>query len=433
MKSLSSAAPARVYGLVVALLLGFASTVLADTYEVKLETGEDIPIERLRAPGSTLIIWTPSSFGVQPGQAKLAAAFAARGHEVWIADLHAAYFEPVGRGSVDIFRPLDIAHLVDTARNQGKTDIFLMSTADGARPVLQAARAWQLRHPDESAIRGLLLFQPSVYGTRPELGEEAEYLPVVTATNLPIFIIQPSRATTTVRLPRLQTALRRGGAVVFTKVLDDVVSGFQLRPEEDLGPKDIAAREALPDLIDQAIRILRNQPPVMHAAAGADAPLPTTDEVSVTGLKTFAEKPPAPALVLTDLAGRRHDLKDYRGKVVLLNFWASWCPPCVQELPSMQRLYEKLQGQAFEILAADISESPDTVRQFLARFNLTFPVLLDPTGQTTAAWKVYVFPSTYIIDTSGNIRYGSTGAMEWDGPEAMAIVRELLHKPGQDR
>ena len=145
-------------------------------------------------------------------------------------------------------------------------------------------------------------------------------------------------------------------------------------------------------------------------------------------IKEMAARP-APALKLTGLDGKTHDLKDYRGKVVLVNFWATWCPPCRAEMPSMQRLKTMMQDKPFVILAVDMAETEKEIRDFLKEFKDTkidFTILLDPKGSAIKDWKVHVFPTSFLVDTEGNIRYGVAGSLEWDMFDPTSKIDSLL-------
>ena len=133
-----------------------------------------------------------------------------------------------------------------------------------------------------------------------------------------------------------------------------------------------------------------------------------------------------PPLVLKDLSGKTHNLKDYRGQVVLINFWATWCPPCRAEMPSMQRLKEKMAGRPFVILAVDMGETEDAVKSYIREIKTDFTVLMDKDGHALKAWKVFAFPTSYVVDAQGKIRYGLFGASEWDEAGTVEKITRLL-------
>jgi len=135
---------------------------------------------------------------------------------------------------------------------------------------------------------------------------------------------------------------------------------------------------------------------------------------------------PAPELKAHDLKGAPRTLADYRGKVVLLNFWASWCPPCLREMPSLERLRTRMAGRPLEIVALASAETQDDVTSYLAKMKLGFPVLLDPDGDNTRRWKVFALPTSFLLDAEGRVRYVLTGPTEWDEGEALKVIESLL-------
>ena len=157
--------------------------------------------------------------------------------------------------------------------------------------------------------------------------------------------------------------------------------------------------------------------PLAAGAAGASATLAPAPDA-----------PPAPPLVLTDLTGQSHDLAAMRGQVVLVNFWATWCPPCRAEMPAIGRLRDALHERGFEVLAVDAGEDPDTVREFLGGFSppLAFPVLLDLEGVAFAAWPVRGLPTTFVVGRGGRIRLIAEGARDFDAPAARVEIERLL-------
>ncbi len=118
-------------------------------------------------------------------------------------------------------------------------------------------------------------------------------------------------------------------------------------------------------------------------------------------------------------------LSDYRGRVVLLNFWATWCKPCKDEMPSMERLHQRLQGQPFELLAVSVDESPVEVEAFVKRLGLTIPILLDPEKTAAGAYQAFRFPETVLIDARGEIAGRFIGPREWDAEVYVERIRRL--------
>jgi thiol-disulfide isomerase/thioredoxin len=137
---------------------------------------------------------------------------------------------------------------------------------------------------------------------------------------------------------------------------------------------------------------------------------------------------PGPLFALRDANGREHRLEDYRGKVVLLNFWATWCEPCRNEMPSLDRLGKALAGQPFAILAIDLGESDAAVKRFLEQVPVGFPVLLDRDMAVAKGWSVRLLPVTIVLDAEGYPRYRAIGEVEWDAPSVEKRLRALLPK-----
>ncbi len=142
----------------------------------------------------------------------------------------------------------------------------------------------------------------------------------------------------------------------------------------------------------------------------------------------------APDFTLPSLAGPSIRLADLRGKVVLLNFWSTWCLPCRTEMPSMQRAYARLRSREFEILAVSLNQETDaTVRDFVQALQLTFPFLLDPTGDAGRLYRVHAIPISFLLDREGRIAHKAVGDLDWDGPKALALIEALLPAPPRSR
>jgi peroxiredoxin len=134
----------------------------------------------------------------------------------------------------------------------------------------------------------------------------------------------------------------------------------------------------------------------------------------------------APDFTLKDLQGNSVTLSALRGKVVFLNFWATWCPPCREEMPAMQRLQEVFGKKNFTILAVNVEDDMAAVKKFLSQRPLAFPVLLDPDAEAQDLYKVYRFPETFLIDRQGNVVQHYLGARDWSSVEFLKYVTSLL-------
>ncbi len=138
-----------------------------------------------------------------------------------------------------------------------------------------------------------------------------------------------------------------------------------------------------------------------------------------------------PNFTFPDINGKEVSLSDHRGKVVLVNVWATWCPPCRQEMPSMQSLYEKFKGENFEILAVSIdSEGREAVAPFMRKMNLTFPALLDPGETIRSLYGITGVPESFIIDKQGILVEKIIGPINWATPEVFFFFKDLIQKPG---
>ncbi len=131
-------------------------------------------------------------------------------------------------------------------------------------------------------------------------------------------------------------------------------------------------------------------------------------------LKQLSGKSTAPAFEYPDLDDKIHKLADYKGKTLVINFWATWCPPCRKEMPSMNRAWKHLKAEGVQMLAINIGEDESNVHVFQNEHPVDFPILLDPLSESLDAWRVRGLPTTYIISPNGKVAYSATGPREWD-------------------
>ncbi|MGK0674396.1 MAG: TlpA disulfide reductase family protein [Halothiobacillaceae bacterium] len=409
------------------LLLGLVGAMAVGPVHAKeqvLRAGEvewGVSVVEAQQPRAVLL-WLPSEHGVQEGQRRVAEALAAHGIETWLVDPFTTWMLPVSESSL-MALPVDgLAHAIEAAAAQAPAPLILVSHDRGSVPLLEALRRWQRAHPGDARVRGVLLITPNLFLETPAPGQAARLTPAARRTNLPLFLIQPELSTTALRLPELLEAL--SSARVYWRGVPEARDRFFFR--SDATVEELTQAERLPGWMAQGVqRLLREAVPAT-AVKGEDEPIEPTASPHQRGWVVVGERPLPPALALPGLDGAGHDLAALRGKVVLVNFWASWCPPCVHEMPSMQQLWQDLHGQGLEILAVNLGEKEPTVRDFVARHRLGFSILLDPARMAAKAWQVYAYPTSFLIDRQGRIRLAVAGGVDWNEPGVRTSIRALL-------
>ena len=387
-----------------------------------------ISADRYPAKGNLLFIWLPPEGGFQPIHALTAQKLSSQGIEVWLVDLFEAHFLAPVASSLEQIPATDVQSLLNAAGQTSKK-VLLVSSGRGILPLLRGAHLWQLSRSPDKLIAGTILISPQFYTETPEPGHPAALFPVVSHTNLPIFILQPRLSPWFWKLEQTIPALQQGGSDVYLRVLPEVRDRFHYRP--DATQAELRLAENLAPLLVQSSDLLFRLPSKPRAVT----PYRDITAAISTGkkdrqLNTYQGDPQPPVLALPDLNGNSHKLNDYRGKVVLVNFWASWCPPCVHEMPSMQRLSDKLGGKHFTILAVNMAETSTTIQNFLqTKVNVSFPILLDQDGAALKRWGVFAFPTSYVIDKHGKIRYALFGSVEWDTRDMLQTFTQLINEP----
>jgi thiol-disulfide isomerase/thioredoxin len=382
----------------------------------------EIPIEVHQAEGEVVAIWLPSEAGPQATDERIAAELADSGIEVWRVDLVEAHFLPVVISSVDKIPAEDVAALLQHAHKLTGKKVLFITTGRTAIPVLRGLHSWQLNGGDNTVLLGVILFSPKLFVETPDPGMEGKIMPIVAVTNLPLYIIQPDQSPWYWKLKHTVPALQTGGSDVYVRILHKVRDRYFFRL--DATEREIQLTANTPQLIKQASSMLKRLPQQSRPVQPLNAAVPKVREGKKDRvLSEYTGDPNPPPLALLDLNGQRVDLTDYRGSVVLVNFWATWCPPCVHEMPSMQRLKEKMQGKPFVILAVNMAEDKSTVQEFLtSKVHVDFPIVFDTNGKALQDWGVYAFPTSYVVDKHGRIRYALFGSIDWD---QQAIVSKL--------
>lgn len=137
---------------------------------------------------------------------------------------------------------------------------------------------------------------------------------------------------------------------------------------------------------------------------------------------------PSPSLAVTDLQGQRWQWTDLRGRAVLINFWASWCEPCLAEMPALQQLAREQGSDRLVVLTVNFKEPESRIQRFVQQTGLALPVIPDPAGELARAWGVTVFPSTVLVGADGRVRSVLRGELDWTSPQAVRLLGPLLRR-----
>jgi len=146
----------------------------------------------------------------------------------------------------------------------------------------------------------------------------------------------------------------------------------------------------------------------------------------IPNLEPMKDNPLTPEFALPTPEGKKIALKDFRGKIIFLNFWATWCAPCREEMPAMERLYQEFKQKNFVILAVNVKDRRQDALEFAKELKLTYPVLFDPDGQVGLLYGAWGLPTTYLIGPKGEGLARAWGPAEWYGPAARKLIKDLL-------
>lgn len=438
----------RIINFLALLLIVFCLPAQA-AFSITTNNGDKIEIklwgETNRGP---LFIWLLNQYGENKRADSLAAELAKNGASVWQADLLDALML---ERTAEAIRNMDggpVASLIDAAVGKGRRPIVLVASDRMAVPLLKGLREWQLRvqagevditgkavkTADLHAVAGGVVFFPNLYRGTPVAGEDPELMEIVAATNMPLMIMQPALGSNRTRLPSLLKTLHAAGSPAYSWLLPEVRDYYLLQTEKPRSESLQAMAGKVPTAVEQAIRQTPDQllaaARLLAASKKPAKPLAMREAAQKASAPAYGliERPrqPAPGFSLTDAYGKTQNLSQGHGRITLVNFWATWCPPCVHEIPSMNRLAAAYDKKDFGIVSINFKEDPEHVLAFLKRVDVDFPVLLDRDGAVSGRWRVFAFPSTFLLDRNGDIRYSVNTAIEWDTDEAKAVIDSLL-------
>ena len=139
----------------------------------------------------------------------------------------------------------------------------------------------------------------------------------------------------------------------------------------------------------------------------------------------FPVKPPAPATKLQEYKGELFDLEVYRGRVVVVNFWATWCAPCLKEMPALEKAWKKLREEDIMLVGVNLGDTPRKIKRFLKHRPVSFPILMDIDSDTFEPWQIQRLPTTYVVGPDGRIHFGAIGDRDWNSAQILNTIRRL--------
>lgn len=384
--------------------------------------GNEINGYRYPAKGDTIVLWIGSGYNFSEKLFNTLHALSRQGIEIWQVDFAEALFIPK---SSNFMRNLDaryVADMIHSAHKQSGKKVILMSRAYGAIPTMRGATLWQQQYPAQHYLAGAILFSPDFYSGIPELGQDPQYLPITRQTSLPLVIYQGGRRGTARQLPHLLEQIRSHNQNVYLKVMPDVSGVFYYNDHE---AATLRMFNALPMELPKVMKLLQGIVP--QSASGRYAqPSKKSNSRPDIKLRAFNSNPVPPSFTLHDIDGKQVSFHQPRGKIVIVNFWATWCPPCVEEIPSLNRLKEKMKDKPFELISINYAQPADVIQEFMQRIHVEYPVLLDINTKVAGEWNVFAFPSTFVIGPDGHIHYGVNAAILWDSDEVIETLNTLL-------
>ena len=383
---------------------------------------QELEVLKYKSKGKNLLVALPSEHGITTGLQNLASNINKNNTEVWIADPFSSFFLAPTESSLKQIPIESYVSLINEAQKTNK-NIYLFSNDKNSALLLKAIHKWQLT--SKKTISGVILVSPNLYSKTPTAGNDGVFTQIASSTNLPVLLFIPEKSTLSLRINDTVNALKTSGSDVIVKVLNDVRDRFFFRDDASKSEKILSSKFS--NNITQGMKEIS-----VYAKQRDAIKLTKNTKQSSKKITRLLQKYNGKLIVkdftLIDLEDKKHTLSKYKGEVVLLNFWASWCPPCIHEMPSMSRLQKRLKDKPFKILAVNLGESPQQMSEFIKKYPVNFSILLDSNRDLAKKWKVFAFPTSYIIDKKGKIRYSVAGGLDWDTKEIKKLITKLTNE-----
>ncbi|MCW9048198.1 MAG: TlpA family protein disulfide reductase [Gammaproteobacteria bacterium] len=407
-------------------LISFFNNTCYSQTEITVSTSSDIEINVSRftsthkTPGKYLILWVAPEYGFRVSHRSMAQLLTEQNIEVWQSNIVESLFMPQGSASLKKLDGNNIADLIEYAYKITGKKIIVAGDSYASVSALMGAHQWQSRKHKPAYLVGAILFSPYSYAYIPSLGVDPEYMPIINATNIPIMIYQTKGSVSINQFKNLLEKLQQHNNPLYTKIIPDIISLFY---DENPTAEIKNHIKALPPNIKKMIAFLDKKTVPVN-------PVPLNNREKIKSgididLKKFKGKTEPLVINLLDAHGVQFNKNNYKNRVTVVNFWATWCPPCVEEIPSLNRLKQKMKGKAFDLISINYAEDKQVILDFLKEVDVDYPVLMDQDGRFAKKWNVITYPSTFLIDKNGKIIYGVNSAIVWDAPEVIDIINAL--------
>lgn len=383
--------------------------------------GNEISIRHYPAEGDLLVVWLVDHDEQRDVFEDMLLAVQSAGIEIWRVDLLEAYFLPRSSENERTLSGAGVAAVLGQALTTSDKTVILAAYDRMPLAALRGMRKWQ-QQGDVSRLAGAVLFYPNLFGPAPIAGEEPVLDPIVSATNLPVVIYQPELGSQRWRLEKVMQGFWAAGAPAFTYLVPDVRDWFFMG-DSDHGPGAKSATAAVPSQLKSFASMMQS---IDKPAGPLAKDTSSSKGRTVTELVRLRRPFDVPGFNLEEISGETFDWSRYQGRVTLVNFWATWCPPCVEEVPSLNSLTARYRDLGLDVVSIDYRETREDLAKFIERIPVDFPVLLDLDGKVSLDWNVFSFPSSFLVDQNGKVRYSANRAIDWDTPEVWQVVDALL-------
>ena len=409
-------------GLLLASLLITKLSFAENMISIRVSTGDEISTERFPAKGKYLILWLAPEYGFRGAHRAMAQAVQNQNIEVWQSNILESLFLPLSSSAIKKLNGVRVADLIEQAHKITGKKIILVADSYASLNALKGAHQWQQRKQSTPYLIGAVLFSPNTYSAIPPLGQLPQYMPIISATNIPIMVYQAKGHGNMGQFKSLIKKLQQHGNAVYSRIVPKTSIRFY---EDNPGNESRKQFHQLAKNMKMMILMLKKETVPLSPVTLKKLTSKKYNGIDIA-LKPYKGVVKPVAIKLRNAYGNKVIKTNFKKQVTVINFWATWCPPCVKEIPSLNRLKKKMRGKPFELISINYAEDQETILNFMKKVNVEFPVLLDPNGSFAKKWNVLTYPSTFVIDTNGNIKYGVNAAIEWDSEEVIEKLKNLL-------